>query len=560
MADQQELDFVCNEYVLNERLNGWTWGRYGGVNLFSGLTSLFCLILTIIWVVMETARAEHLARIGQYGPIGLGIPLFLLAIALIGLVVSMIMLREFPTNMKMNEFGFWLAWHYKNARRSPQIPWTSIIKVSARKVGTPKPNDPTSNIVVSFVIDKKTLPWFLIASLITDTAALWKNTYFLPLFSRNITLEFPLDSLTLDADRYRMMSAIRSRVPPSAVSDDFKAVCDSGNVPTFTQLWLDDMQSFRRTRADELPAGALLQEGRYEVRTKIATGGQAKIYGAFDTHMRCMVAIKELVLPINAGADVRNRSFANVKNEAMLLSKLEHPGIVKLLDNFVEDHRAYLVLEHIQGTSLRALIKDRGPLAPEVVSSYARQICDFLSYIHSLSPPVIHRDLTPDNLMVTEDGTVRLLDFNVAQQLESASTKTVVGKHNYMAPEQFKGKPTTQSDLYSLGCTLFYLLTGQDPVPLSCSHPKERSENVLVDMDDLVAKLTNLELSKRYANAKEVSEDLEKLVDHRMASDSARCDQIEPAKESSSQIDDAGAGEKLDLSTRIKVSEREGLQ
>ena len=318
-----------------------------------------------------------------------------------------------------------------------------------------------------------------------------------------IRLKFPLDALTLEADKFRLISAIKEKAPADALHSEFIALLDSNKAPTYTQLWLDDMQSFRRRSVQELPPHSCLQDGRYTLLEKIATGGQAKIYKAFDRQRDCNVALKELILPINAGAEVRNRSFANVKKEATLVGSLNHPGILKLLDNFVEDHRAYIVLEFIEGKTLRQMVQSGTAFDPAATVSTAIMIAEILAHLHGQSPPVVHRDIAPDNLMQAVDGRVVLLDFNVAQQLESNTTKTVVGKHNYMAPEQFKGKPTTQSDLYSLGCTLYFLLTAVDPRPLSCSHPGALVE-VPSWLDEVVGKLTALDSSQRFATAEEL--------------------------------------------------------
>jgi serine/threonine-protein kinase len=314
----------------------------------------------------------------------------------------------------------------------------------------------------------------------------------------------------LEADEFRLIAALKESVDPGFFTNEFRDLSESNNAPTFTQLWLDDMQSFRRNRIDELQVETKLQDGKYTIKEKIATGGQAKIYSAVDNETNQPVAVKELVLPVHAGAEVRNRAFTNVKNEAMMLGTLDHPGIVKLLDNFVEDHRAYLVLEHISGRTLRKMVQDDGPFATGEIVSIALQICDVLRYLHGQSPPVVHRDLTPDNLMLSVDGEkrVRLLDFNVAQQLESNSTKTVVGKHNYMAPEQFKGKPCTQSDLYSLGCTLFFLFTGTDPLPLAASRPSTRCASAPAATDDLIFNLTQPQMADRYQDVDAVIADL----------------------------------------------------
>jgi serine/threonine-protein kinase len=257
--------------------------------------------------------------------------------------------------------------------------------------------------------------------------------------------------------------------PPASLTPEFKNFSSAIKTTSYTELWLDDLQSFRRTRLRELEPGEVLQSGQYQIFGHIATGGQAKIYRATDTISGASIVLKEMVLPVQAGAETRNRSFENVRREATVLAGLNHPSIIKLIDHFVEDHRAYLVLEHIEGKSLRKRIQDSGPMSPDLVTHIAIQMCDVLEYLHNQSPPVVHRDISPDNFMLQPSKEIKLLDFNVAHQLESNATQTVVGKHNYIAPEQFKGKPCRQSDLYSLGATLYFLLTGLDPAPITCS-------------------------------------------------------------------------------------------
>jgi serine/threonine protein kinase len=175
-----------------------------------------------------------------------------------------------------------------------------------------------------------------------------------------------------------------------------------------------------------------------------------------------------------------------------------------LIDYFLEDHRAYLVLEHIDGVSLRDLVQEKGPLSREQILDLSLQMCDVLQYLHSLSPPVVHRDFTPENLIFNRDGRLVLIDFNVAQQREWTTTGTVVGKHAYLPPEQFRGQPCEQSDLYAMGATLFYLCTGNDPEPISCSHPAKHNTSVRSDLDAIVANLTAVELTDRFATITDV--------------------------------------------------------
>lgn len=131
-------------------------------------------------------------------------------------------------------------------------------------------------------------------------------------------------------------------------------------------------------------------------------------------------------------------------------------------------------------------------------------MCSILVYLHSQSPPVLHRDFTPDNLILGEDGTIVLIDFNVAEQREGFETSTVVGKHSYIPPEQFRGKATTQSDIYSMGCVIYFLLTGNDPEPISISHPKIQVEHLSENIDDFVAKATNPDSNQRFLSIDEM--------------------------------------------------------
>jgi len=508
ISRESDLDFVCNEFVMYEK------ALQSGVPKFrpfrtSDHTFLiqggFILIMVfLIGTAVIAACSGRGVEALTWSTMGL------LLASLLGYKQIPRLLKPFPTNIIFGADGMRLAWRFRNTTTSEAIPWDAIMLISAGKSWT------GSGTAVRIDVSLPMVPRAARLPLVLQSCSLWtRNVPWIEASGRiadTLSLQLPFDALTLDADEFRLIAALRSRVDPAVLTPEFIELFDSNKAPTFTQLWLDDMQSFRRNRIEELPVGATLQDGKYAINEKIATGGQAKIYSAIDTQTNQAVAVKELVLPIHAGAEVRNRAFGNVKNEALILSTLDHPGIVKLLDNFVEDHRAYLVLEHISGRTLRKIVQEDGPFATDEIFQITVQICNVLEYLHGLSPPIVHRDLTPDNLMLRPDKLVRLLDFNVAQQLESNATKTVVGKHNYMAPEQFKGKPCTQSDLYSLGCTLNYLYTGADPLPLSSSRPSSICSSVPREMDDLIAKLTQPQLPDRYQTVAEVVTELSRMT------------------------------------------------
>jgi serine/threonine-protein kinase len=133
---------------------------------------------------------------------------------------------------------------------------------------------------------------------------------------------------------------------------------------------------------------------------------------------------------------------------------------------------------------------------------------DVLQYLHSQHPPVIHRDISPDNIVINKAGDAVLIDFGAANEFVGEATGTLVGKQAYMSPEQIRGKVTPQSDIYSLGATIYFLLTGKDPEPLTSSRPRKIDQSISAPLDDLVHACTKLDLAERIKDASELSERL----------------------------------------------------
>ena len=411
------------------------------------------------------------------------------------------------TNLLLDSQGLRFAWNYETSVKSRKFYWEDMEFLHSVKLKSEVPGIADGDMVtMKFKLNNLSLKQRLAVKAQLKLLQSYENRGFLfddLLSNRELYLQIPLDMFTLEADRMRFTSALSEWAPEQVISDDFKEFAGGSTAPTYTQLWLDDMQSYKRKRVESLEADSLLQDGRFTVLEKIASGGQAQIYLAMDSHESKKVVLKEFVLPVSAGNEVRNRSFKSVKTEALLLASLDHPGIVRLYDQFVEDHRAYLVLEHIEGKSLRQYISESGKLDSDSVKKLLKQLCQILDYLHTQAPPLVHRDFTPANLVLTSGEQIKLIDFNVAHLMESDNTKTVVGKHCYMAPEQFKGKPCPQSDLYSLGCTLFYMLTGKDPTPLSQSFI-ESQYRVEDDLVELVSRLTMKSSDDRIQSASEI--------------------------------------------------------
>lgn len=318
-----------------------------------------------------------------------------------------------------------------------------------------------------------------------------------------------LDLSSIDSvdDKEAIIRAIEKWAPDVKRDAEVEQLLLPASNHSYTELWLQALSAPpKRERLKPLVERSLLQNGRYQVEGAIGVGGQGSAYTALDRLSGATVVLKEFILPVFVNVKVRKSALEQFENEAKILRQLNHEQIVKLLDFFVEDHRAYLVLEHIDGTSLRTLIEKKGACDEAYVRSLALQMCHILEYLHGLSPPVVHRDFTPDNLILRSDGKLKLIDFNVAQQVEEKTTGTVVGKHAYLPPEQFRGETVSQSDLYALGATLFFLLAGVDPEPISVSRPKDIVPTVSQGFSDIVAKATAIAEDERYQSAKEIEE------------------------------------------------------
>lgn len=273
---------------------------------------------------------------------------------------------------------------------------------------------------------------------------------------------------------------------------------------SFTTIWEDEMQQhFTTTNFVPLDRGKTLMSGRLKIVSQLTAGGLSAIYLAERQDKRTVV-LKEAVVPPYADEQTRAKAKELFDREARLLVKLNHPRIAKVYDHFVESGRDYMVIEYIPGQSLRQLVTRNGPQTEDQVLAWAAEIADILDYLHSQTPPIIHRDVSPDNLLLREDGTLYMIDFGAANEFVGSATGTLIGKQCYIAPEQFRGKAEPSSDFYALGGTLFYLLTGSEPEALSVSHPAQQRPILSKEVDLLVAGCTKIDPRERPAEAKQL--------------------------------------------------------
>jgi serine/threonine protein kinase len=212
-----------------------------------------------------------------------------------------------------------------------------------------------------------------------------------------------------------------------------------------------------------LEAGTVLQ-GRYKITRLLGGGGMGMVYLATDQRLANRpCAIKEMV---DHFIDQAQRIEANeyFAREADTLAQLKHQAIPAITDRFELANRHYLVMEYVEGRNLEEELAVRSEPLPEgLVIDIARQLCDVLAYLHGLVPPIIYRDMKPSNVMLNSNGRVVLVDFGIARLFKAARKGTMIGTLGFAPPEQYQGLVDPRSDIYSLGATLHYVLTGRDP-------------------------------------------------------------------------------------------------
>jgi eukaryotic-like serine/threonine-protein kinase len=276
------------------------------------------------------------------------------------------------------------------------------------------------------------------------------------------------------------------------------------------------------------PIGTLL-EGRYRLDAEIGRGGMSTVYRAFDTVLERAVAIKLMHREVAADSDQLER----FRREARAVARLNHPHIVTVIDAGEEpsaDGEAgtpYIVLEYVDGETLKQLIRRGGPLPIAQALAYAVEIARALGAAHEQL--IVHRDVKPQNVLISSEGSAKITDFGIARTLtEEGLTMDgrVLGTTDYVSPEQALGQPVTgQSDLYSLGVVLYEMLTGavpfsgETPVAVAMRHVRERVPDVQAHRPEasaasaaVVERATAVSLGERYQSAAAMAADLEEAL------------------------------------------------
>jgi serine/threonine-protein kinase len=291
---------------------------------------------------------------------------------------------------------------------------------------------------------------------------------------------------------------------------------------TTPNIGIPDTDGKNKTKLKPLDEGTVLN-GRYEIIRKIGGGGMGAVYLASDKNLGGVLrAVKEMVQSYIED-EQQEKAVNDFKRESLLLTSLDHQSIPTIYDYFFDDKEArfYLVMKYISGGDLAGRLRS----APESridemsVTQWATQIADVLDYLHNRQPPIVYRDLKPANIMIDgNSGRVMLIDFGIARWVNKEEKGvTAVGTMGYAPPELFSGNVEARSDIYSLGSTMFHLLTGADPQsnPLLIfdfqKHPRPRQINPQLSdqMERILMRAVEYSADKRFASAAELRKALE---------------------------------------------------
>ena len=255
-----------------------------------------------------------------------------------------------------------------------------------------------------------------------------------------------------------------------------------------------------------LQTGQILDE-RYRIVKLIGQGGYGSVYRAWDMSLQRPCAVKE-------NLDSSQEALRQFEREALLLAEVRHPNLPRVIDNFsIAGQGQYLVMDFVDGQSLEEVLSQRGgPLTEQEVLPWMEQVCGALSYLHARRPPVIHRDIKPDNIIITPGGRAMLVDFGISKVYDPHFRTTNGARAvtpGYSPPEQYGGETTdARSDIYALGAMVYTLLTGQKP-PESVQRlagndtmlaPHYHNLQIAPRVEQAIQRAMEIDTQKRYQN------------------------------------------------------------
>ena len=309
---------------------------------------------------------------------------------------------------------------------------------------------------------------------------------------------------------------------------------DEAKIPSTTSVPHKGTTGGHQPTIKQLDSGTVLN-GRYEIARRIGGGGMGAVYLAKDRNLGdASRAVKEMV-EAHLDPNQHEKAIGDLKRESLLLTSLDHPSIPTIYDYFYDESlgRFYLVMKYISGGDLASRLRNApgGRIDEKTVTDWGMQVADVLQYLHSRPKQIIYRDLKPANLMIDGNtGRVMLIDFGIARWVKQEEKGvTAVGTMGYAPPELFSGRVEPRSDVYSLGATMFHLLTGADPQdnPLLIfdfaknPRPRQIAPSLSSEIEQILMRSVEYKPEDRFASAGEMRDalatHLEKLLAGRVS-------------------------------------------
>lgn len=298
-------------------------------------------------------------------------------------------------------------------------------------------------------------------------------------------------------------------------ADSKKYVCQKcGKIKLEQPSCHEDKRDSESCSQDTIKEGTVI-DGKYALIKHIAKGGACDVYLAQEISSGIYYAAK-IVLKSNADHKI-DISLEIARQEIQMLQNLRHPAIPQISGVIENENYVCVIQEYIEGKNLNALVDQFGPYPADYVVSLAKQICAFLAYIHSFHPPYIYRDMKPANIILQPNGYIKIIDFGIMRTYKPGKMKDTValGTRGYAAPEQYgTAQSDPRTDIFGLGVTMYFLLTGDDPrnpnfngmKPIRALNP-----SIPKGMEYIIEKCTRIDPNQRYQSAGELLKDLENI-------------------------------------------------
>lgn len=293
----------------------------------------------------------------------------------------------------------------------------------------------------------------------------------------------------------------------------------SGNELSYTDVWMKSLApppeapSELQADSDRLKEGQEVKEDDYKILFQVDRPGFGTSYlashqviDADGNFLKKVAVLKRYHLLAPKDPDMPDAASRFMKY-AKRIAKVSHPNIVPVLDYFVEGEYGYLVHQYLEGFSLKKQIRQLGPLDEKVVVGLLLQMSDIVGHLHDQPSPVVHIDFTPDILQMWRGNTLKLIDLGPDPSRGIFSARAGKSYLKYLAPERVNSKPDERTNMYSMGATLFFLITGRSPVKgVEALHPRSYNKRVSPQLDAIIARLTAADYKDRYASIAELKD------------------------------------------------------